>query len=364
MMSAITHFPRVAITDRSELDPRAGFAGSTDFYLAVMNAGRGRVDQRLLKLRAAAGSDEHGAYSDPHGGFLLPKALAPNVLGISTDDPTASLTTPIEMTSSIVRVTYLNDKDHTTSVSGGLVMYRRPETTVVNTSRMQLEQLTLHSPELVGLTFATNELITDSAPSVPTVLQRQYTSERNGTVFLEKIIGSGVAEYQGVVKSGCLITVDAEAGQAAGTVLAQNVEKMEARVWRYASAIWLAHVDLKAQLKTLVRTIGTAGQVMPYFTYRADGQELLSGRPIYFTDRCSAPGSVGDIICGVWSEYLEGLYMPLQFASSIHVRYLANETAFRFIERGDGASWWRVPLTQRNSSITVSPFVTLAARGE
>ena len=241
-------------------------------------------------------------------------------------------------------------------------MYRRPETAVVPTSRMTLEQCVLYSHELVGLTFATNVLVSDSPQSLQAILFRGYEHERNANNLREKISGSGVGEYHGILEAGCLITVAKESGQGAATIVSENIEEMESRCWHYHRAIWLAHPDHKKGLKRLTRAIGTGGSVVPYLTYSPDGQPLLSGRPIYFTDRCEAPGSVGDIICGVWSEYIEGVYMPLQMASSIHVRFLARETAFRFVESGDGMAWWRVPLTQRNSSVTVSPFVTLAER--
>lgn len=361
-MSNIASIHRVSVgAPNWENDPKHGFTSSEDFLRAVQKAGvSGVVDQRLMPLWAAAGSDEHGTYSDPFGGFLIPKVLAPMTLGIATEDPT--VTTPVPMGSSIVGVPSRNDKDHATSVSGGLVMYRRPETTVVSTSRMTLEQNVLYTKSLVGLSFVSDILLSDSPQSVAAILFRSYTDERNATILREKISGTGVGEYNGVIGAGCTIEVAKESSQAAGSILSENLEEMESRCWHYDRAIWLCHPDHKKGLKRLTRAIGTGGSVVPYLTYAPDGQPLLSGRPIFFTDQCSARGSVGDIICGVWSEFIEGIYQPLETASSIHVRFAERETAFRFVERGDGMPWWRVPLTQRNSSITVSPFVTLAAR--
>src|SRR5690606_31054548 len=62
---------------RIEDDPKKGFRTPREFLQAVMAAGRGhRMDERLNLLRvkpqAAAGSDEAGVYSDPHGGYLVP----------------------------------------------------------------------------------------------------------------------------------------------------------------------------------------------------------------------------------------------------------------------------------------------------
>jgi len=89
---------------------------------------------------------------------------------------------------------------------------------------------------------------------------------------------------------------------------------------------------------------------------------MILGRPAYRVEQCAGLGTSGDIVLANWSQYLDSTYQPVEGVSSIHVRYLANETAFRFYTRNDGAAWWRSPLRPRNSSTTLSPFVVLADR--
>jgi HK97 family phage major capsid protein len=137
---------------------------------------------------------------------------------------------------------------------------------------------------------------------------------------------------------------------------------MEARCWRYSRAAWLANHNTRPQLKSLVQVIGAGGNAVPYFTFSSNGGgETLSGRPIFFTEFAKTLGTVGDLILGVWSEYLEGQYQSEQYAESIHVRFTYAERAFRFYRRNDGMPWWRSALTPKNGD-TLSPFVTLAAR--
>lgn len=90
--------------------------------------------------------------------------------------------------------------------------------------------------------------------------------------------------------------------------------------------------------------------------------DMLLGRPIYYSEFASKLGDVGDIILGNWSQFLEGIYQPLQSAESVHVRFLNHERTFKFWLRNAGAPWWRSALTPAKSSDTLSPFVTLAAR--
>ncbi len=74
--------------DNVDDDPKRGFRDHRDFLGAVMVAGRNpvRIDGRLRRLQAAQGSDEQGAYSDPHGGFFIPHAIAPGILAIAPED--------------------------------------------------------------------------------------------------------------------------------------------------------------------------------------------------------------------------------------------------------------------------------------
>jgi hypothetical protein len=48
--------------------------------------------------------------------------------------------------------------------------------------------------------------------------------------------------------------------------------------------------------------------------------------------------------------------------TSIHVAFLTGEQAFRWQLRHDGQPFWKKPLTPKNGTNTLSPFVALATR--
>jgi HK97 family phage major capsid protein len=124
--------------DLTQDDPKKGFRTHRDFLSSVMQHGRGRqMDTRLKPLyQAAAGSDEHGVYDAGRGGFLVPEAFSPNPLQLQPeDDPIAGRTRPFPMSAPIVKLNARVDKNHTTSVSGGLTVTRRPETVAATSSR-------------------------------------------------------------------------------------------------------------------------------------------------------------------------------------------------------------------------------------
>jgi HK97 family phage major capsid protein len=310
---------------------------------------------------AAAGSDEQGVYSDPHGGFLAPEALLGPVKRVPLGaDPMAAVT-PITMTAPRVKIPARVDKNHTTSVTGGIRILRTPETVDAVTQRGELEQIGLEALSAVGLTFASDRVTDGAAPMFDEWLARCYEDAFLDLARTERLFGTGVGEGLGVMKSPCLITVAKETGQAADTIKKENIDKMEARCWDYSRATWVANYDTRPQLKSIVQVVGTGGSGVPYLTCEGD-QELLDGRPILFTDIVKTGGDLGDLVLGVWSEYIDGTYMPLTLAASMHVRFIAGETAFRAWSRCDFRPWWTSPLTPRYGSLTVSPFVTLAER--
>lgn len=356
---------RVSVTDNADSDPKRGFKDHRDFLQSVLHAGQGRkMDQRLAPLRAAQGSDEQGGYSDPYGGFLVPHGIAPGVLAISPeDDPIAPLVTRPPMRTPTVSFNARVDKNHTTSVSGGLVVTRRPETVDGTSSRMKFEQVTLTANELFGLAFATERILTDSPESFIAILSAGFRDEYAAKAMDERLNGGGVGEPLGILhaNNGCLVSVAKESGQGADTIVKENIDKMQSRVWRPGRSVWLANHDTRPQLASLHQVVGTGGSIVPYFKSEG-GQEYLNGRPIYFTEFAPKLGDVGDLILGNWSEYLEGEYQPMRQDESIHVRFAAAERCFRFYKRNDGQPWWREALTPKKSAQTLSPFVVLAAR--
>ena len=346
-------------------DPTKGFTSHRDFLGAVMRSSiTGSLDDRLGNCQSlAAGSDEHSGASDPYGGFLLPTAFAPDVLATMAGvDPIAGLVTRLPMESGTVAIPARVDKDHSTSVSGGLRVYRRAETDSVTESRMEMEQVKLVATSLFGVAYASEELLARSPSSFLVTLEAGFRDEFTATLMDERLNGTGAGQFEGVINSPCVVEVDKESGQAASTIEKENIDKMVARCWRYSDAVWLANHDTRPQLKSLVQAVGTGGSAVPYFTSE-NGQEMLDGRPIFFTEFCPTLGTAGDLLLGDWSQYLEGsLGNGVQVADSVHVRFVNHERTFKFWLENDGRCWWRSPLTPRNGSDTLSPFVKLETR--
>lgn len=352
-------------------DPRCGFDSHRDFLVSVMNAGMSlgrRVDSRLKPLaaaqwQAAAGADEQSTISDPYGGFLIPPAFAPNLMSVmAEEDPISSYTTKIPMSSPTVKIPARVDKNHTSSVSGGLRVYRRAETDDTASSRIEFEKVELHAASLMGVAYATEEVLERSPMSFIAILEAGFRDEFASVLIKERLFGTGVGEFEGVMNSPCLVSISKETGQAGTTVVYENIVKMRARCWKYSNAIWLANHDTLPQLMLLNQSVGTGGAVIWQPSAREDHPDTLLGRPLFFTEFCKTLGTTGDIILGNWTQYLEGTLAPVRQAESMHVRFLNHERTFKFWLENAGRCWWRSALTVNQGSNSLSPFVALATR--
>lgn len=347
-------------------DPKKGFKSNAEFMQKVMESGLGkRTDARLepLRVQAAVGSDEASGNEGQFGAFLVPMGFSPTLLQLTPeDDPTASLVTPLPMSLPTVSIPARTDKDHTTSVTGGLVVTRKRETIAGTSARMQLEQVALHANTVFGLSYSTEEILVDSPISFVAILSAGFRDQFASHLFNERINGLGGGEPLGVLNSGCLVSVAKETGQPTKTILTENIDKMVASSWRYGRAIWLGNHDTFPALQGLTRSVGVGGSLVNYLTYDPNGQAMLLGRPIYFSEYPATLGTVGDLILGVWSEVLHGTYQPLESAESIHVRFETHERTFKFWLRDDSQPWWKVPLTPKRGANKLSPFVALATR--
>jgi HK97 family phage major capsid protein len=178
--------------------------------------------------------------------------------------------------------------------------------------------------------------------------------------------GTGAGIPLGTLNSSALVSVAAEVGQGADTVIAENVFKMFARMPGRSkpNAVWYINGELWPQIFQLVQVIGTGG--VPLFIPsggigQAPGGTLL-GRPVVEIEQASAPGDVGDITFQDYTEYLKLDKGGIQRASSIHVEFLTDQEVFRWILRTNGAPGWKSAVTPYKGSLAKSPFVALAAR--
>lgn len=334
--------------------PHATFA---EFLKAlVYSVKSGNFDPNLIKSAAPTGAYEAAGSA---GGFLLPDNVAEDIwqrvyaMGriISRCDRQ-----PVTRGSG-VKIPAISEASRVDgSRFGGVQLVWTGEGNLATAGKPKLDLLGMELKKLLGLVYATDELLED-APALAAFLRRAFAQESEFKIEDAIINGLGTATPLGVLKSGALITVAAEGGQSAGTVVYENLINMVGRLWgpSHASAVWLMSNEVFQKCLPLVSADG-AGAV------ESDGdiRRILS-IPVELCEYTPALGLAGDILLCDFSQYLLAERQP-GVDSSIHVQFANDESAFRFRFRADGHPGWKTPVTPKNSSTTQSPFIALAAR--
>lgn len=346
--------------DRAEEKPFLSFGD----YLRDVRAAElspDTINPRLRALRAGLGLQE-GVGSE--GGFLIPPQFASGVSARAFQGGNIlSRVRKVQVQSNRYAVTLV---DETSRVSGsrwgGITSSWVGEGQSPTASRPTFRQQYFDSKKIAVLAYVTEEQMEDYS-ATSTILEQGFSEEL--TFELERTIieGTGSGQPLGILNANCVVSQAAEGGQTATTVNINNVAKMYARLWSRSmnNAVWLINQDVLPQIA--VMTLGN------FPIYLAPGQAsngssfgLLFGRPVVVTEYNSTLGAVGDIILADLDQYLIAERVSPTMQSSMHVRFVQGEQAFRMIYRVDGAPLWNSPLTPLKGSSTQSPFIALAAR--
>jgi len=355
-------------------DGKGGFSSFGEFLQAVAGATmpNQHVDPRLVwqapdpKRAAATGL---GELIQADGGFLVTKDFSAEILRKTYE--TGQIMSrvrrvPISGGSNGLKI---NAIDETSRVDGsrwgGVLSYWTAEAAAFTASQPKFRQMELQLHKITGLVYGTDEVLADAA-ALESIVNEALPEELMFRCEDAIVNGSGAGQPLGYLNSGAVVTVSAESGQPTGTIVFENVLKMWSRMWARSrqNAVWLINQDCEPQLYQMVLKIGTGGVPVYLPAGGVSGQPYatLFGRPVIPVEYCSTVGTVGDIQLVDLSQYLTIDKGAIQSAVSMHVRFLNDEQVFRFLYRIDGQPVWNAPLTPKNGTNTLSPFVLLASR--
>jgi HK97 family phage major capsid protein len=332
--------------------------------------GNRHIDERLLGInkRAAAGMSE-GVGSD--GGFLVQIDYSTELLRNAYE--TGILTSRVRRfpISPNANGLVMNVIDESSRVDGsrwgGVRAYWENEADEGTATKPRFGRLEFRLQKLIGLCYATDELLAD-ASALGSVISQAFTEEFSFKMDDAIINGDGAGKPLGILQSACLVSVAKESSQVATTLVAMNIIKMRSRMWSRSrnNSVWLINQDCEPQLHKLnYKGDGSLSDIPVYLPANGlAGQpyDTLYGRPVLPIEHCATVGSVGDIIYADLSQYGWIDRGGMESASSIHVKFTTDETAFRFVMRVDGQSLWKTATTPFKGSNTQSPFIVTAVR--
>lgn len=358
--------------------PPKPFATFGDQLAAIRSAAHsarsgGAPDPRLVavqdyaRMQAAAGGLNETVGAD--GGFAVQVDYVDRITSMIDTEAVLwpqAFPVPLSANSNGAKI---NQLDETTRVTGsrwgGVQVYWEAEAAAATAKKPKITPLELTLQKLFGVAYRTDEISQDWTAS-GALLERAFTAEMAFSLDDAAVRGTGAGMPLGFLNSAALATVSKEVGQAADTVLAENIFKMFARMPARSKrrAAWYINGDLWPQIFALHQVIGTGGSPLFIPTGAlgdAPGGTIL-GRPVIEIEQASAPGDVGDINFVDMGEYLRLEKGGIQRASSIHVEFLTDQEVFRWILRTNGAPGWKSAITPYKGSLTRSPFVALEAR--
>jgi HK97 family phage major capsid protein len=358
-------------------DPKGGFKNMGHFIKDIIYAGHpdGNPSDSLKEWSKAIKTVmEEGDLSQ--GGYLVPEEFRATLLQTALEESIvegitgAGKAVPIPMATNRVTIPALVDNDHSSgSYFGGITIYRPGEGESKTASKPKFGKVGLTLHKLIGLVPVTDELIQDSPISIEPIVKSTFGQAIAFVKDDDSLNGNGANQSLGAFNAAnpSLIAVTKETGQPAATILYENIIKMWERLYPAGQkrSMWVANIECFSQLAQMSMAVGTGGVpvYMPAGGVSGSPYATLMGRPCIYSEKMQALGTQGDIGLADFSQYLIGEKAGgLQFAKSIHVYFVYDETAFRFVLRYDGQPWWLSALTPRRGNNTLSPFVVLEDR--
>lgn len=248
---------------------------------------------------------------------------------------------------------------------GGLRGYWGAEGGSMTSSSPKIRQTVLNLKKLHVLVYLTQELIDDAGTAIEQYVTRKAAEEFNFMLGDAVFNGTGVGQPLGILNAPALVSVAAEGGQSADTIVTANIDKMFARKIAGNNYVWYHNQDCGPQLDQLAQAVGTAGgQVLyrPANGLAAAVPTTLKGLPRVETEFNPTLGDQGDIILADLSKVLSISKGGISQQSSMHVAFLTDQMAIKFTMRCDARPWEDSPLTPYKGSATQSAFVALDAR--
>ena len=321
-----------------------------------------KIAERRTKLKNAMSSTVPA-----DGGFLIPEEFRAELMKVALESaivrPRARV---IPMASLRAAIPTVDSTSNASTVFGGVVAYWTEEAAALVQSSPAFGRVVLEAKKLTAYTEVPNELVQDSAISVQAIIDEMFPAAIAWYEDLAFLVGTGVGEPVGIFnsKNGALVAVAKESGQAATTIVWENIVKMYARMLPASlnNAVWIVTPDAFPELATMALSVGTGGAPV----WLPNGQDApystLLGRPVIVSEKVSTLGGQGDISFVDFSHYLIGDRMAMSAQSSTDFRFGTDTTAYRVITRVDGRPWLQSAVTPRNGGSPLSPFVQLAVR--
>ncbi len=244
---------------------------------------------------------------------------------------------------------------------GGVRGYHSAEAATMTASQPKFRRINWELHKVYVLQYATDELLRD-AGMLTAIINQSSAEELDFMVNDDILNGVGGDRPLGVLNAGNLISVARYATSQVNWIDPVTMwQRMHPRF--KGGAAWYVNSEVMPELDRLaaVSHAGTTEMPPRFVDYDSNGVMRIKGKPVYETEFNAALGTAGDILLANMGEFLFWEKGAIEAAMSIHVQFLTDQTAFRFISRYDGQAADASAITPYKGSNTQSPFVVLSA---
>lgn len=350
------------------------FTGDVDFFKAVIkSSAKGvPVDERFT-TKAPSGMN---TLDDTEGGFLIPDNVASGIMDLVLGDEMSLMARTDQRATSGNNFKTVVAREISRKAGyrhQGMAAYWTEEAGLFVASQPTWSKFSLDLHKITALAYVTEEELDDAAVAVAPILSKLAAKAIMFLVNQSILTGTGVGKPKGILREESLITIEKRSGQGNDKILHRNITQMYARLHPSLrqGAVWLVHPNVEEQLEFIQFDDTTTAGVYPI--YFPSGTSALAskgnlgtmkGLPVIPCEFCSDLGNKGDIILAHMPSYMTLVKANggIKTATSIHVRFLYEEQAFRFSFRVGGASPWTAPVEDLNGTTLRGPFITLENR--
>lgn len=357
----------INVTDNVTKDPKCGFKSFGEYARSVrMAALPGNApEQRLMPLRNAATPGVYGGEgTGADGGFLVPPQFAKDIYTLSLDEEALlPLTDNVEISGNSM----VFPKDETTPWgTDGITVQWQAEATAATAAKPKLGTSALRLKKLMALVPITDELLEDT-DALTSYLPKKIGSRMQWKINDTILFGAGGGVPLGALESGAAVTVSKDSGQTTGTLTVSNLANMMSQLppGSFKNAVWILNNNVLPALFTL--SLNNYPIYLPVGGgvggLRASPYGMLLGRPVMVSQHANTFSSLGDVNL-VDLSYYQSITKAdgMETATSIHLYFDADATAFRTIFRMDGQSKIAAPIAPNKGTTKLSPFLQLQAR--
>lgn len=338
------------------------FSNFGTFTQAVIRAGvsGNTPDRRLLAI--GAGANESNLAD---GGYFVTTEFAnPLFTRVYETGSVYSRVRRIPLTGNTNSITFpaIDETSRANgSRRGGLRGYWLGEGTSATPSYPLTKVVKIDLYKIALLVYLTEELIQDAGALAAWILS-EAPAELLFVLEDAIINGTGVGQPHGILGSAAFVSQAKKSGQAANTVVAENILNVFSRMppAYINGAEWFSNPNVMPQLPLM--SISSQPAYLPPTGVSGSMYGTLMGRPINPTEYNPTLGTVGDIFFANLNQYALVTKGGVDQASSMHVRFLQHEQTLRFIMRVGGAPLWTSALTPYKGTDTVSPYIGIETR--